>query len=269
MRLSKAPFVKFGMSQSQKSAVPARRQARAFTLIELLVVIAIIAILAALLLPALSKAKRKAQSITCLSNLKQWGLAVRLYADDNGDKVPEEGNTVVPIIDPQNVDAWYNLVAPSISQRSMVELYQATPPAPPLPGKGGIYACPAAPQPATAPTLLRAYFMYGENGRLCVNRSTSGREGANKFSRVLRPTDTIVFAEVNGTGPVGVAQSNVTGQYAVGRHDSRGNFTFVDGHSAAVKTNDFVRTSSESNSSTVEWAMPRKVYWYPTPDTPN
>src|SRR5690349_5001809 len=73
-----------------------RRKRWAFTLIELLVVIAIIAILAAMILPALARAKDKARRTQCMNNIKQVTLAIRLYADGFKDKLPlmDDGNWV-------------------------------------------------------------------------------------------------------------------------------------------------------------------------------
>src|ERR1035441_9151166 len=90
-----------------------KRQPRGFTLIELLVVIAIIAILAALLLPALARAKLKATSAACRSNLKQLPMAWMMYCDDYGDRVI-------------NFDILTNATCPTIPWRWQ------TPPVPPI-----------------------------------------------------------------------------------------------------------------------------------------
>ena len=73
------------------NAVQPIRRRRGFTLVELLVVIAIISILAAILLPALARARSQARSMECVSNLKQWGIIWYLYTDDHEGKLSIEG----------------------------------------------------------------------------------------------------------------------------------------------------------------------------------
>jgi len=99
------------MNQSGTQRFASRNTA--FTLIELLVVIAIIAILAAMLLPALSKAKAKAQSIRCASNMKNWGYATVMYLGDYQDKLPPFGDLSTDY----TKDFWHMKLAPYVARR--------------------------------------------------------------------------------------------------------------------------------------------------------
>ena len=98
----------------------AARMVVGFTLIELLVVIAIIAILAAMLLPALAKAKDKARAANCISNLHQWGLIWNIYTGDNAESFPTGANPDgTP--DSNARSAWFNALQLNAGQRHLIE----------------------------------------------------------------------------------------------------------------------------------------------------
>jgi prepilin-type N-terminal cleavage/methylation domain-containing protein/prepilin-type processing-associated H-X9-DG protein len=146
--------------------VKAANQRRAFTLIELLVVIAIIAILAAMLLPALAKAKERARQANCLSNLRQWGLALQIYAPDNSDGMPRDGmagngdypgpSSTTTDGTPSDPEAWFNLLPSLVAEQNLSVYYAQYASARggsatkatffmPFPGaKGPIWQCPSA-----------------------------------------------------------------------------------------------------------------------------
>jgi prepilin-type N-terminal cleavage/methylation domain-containing protein len=109
-------YMKPGMEKRRRRVLPADHR-QGFTLIDLLVVIAIIAILASMLLPALSKAKAKAQAARCGSNMRQWGIAIITYGVDNRDELPFFANAYTAT---GNGTYWFQLLAPYVATKDEI-----------------------------------------------------------------------------------------------------------------------------------------------------
>ena len=122
--------------------IPHRNGRRGFTLIELLVVIAIIAILAGMLLPALAKAKTKAQGIACLNNLKQLQIAFQMYPTDNREYLVKPGNSGT---EPYSwVQGWLDFNPSNSDNTNQLQLLDRTKAAfAPYMPSAGAYKCPA------------------------------------------------------------------------------------------------------------------------------
>ena len=123
------------MNQGNNGA--ALRRPRAFTLIELLVVIAIIAILAAILFPVFAQAREKARQTTCVSNLKQIGTAILMYAQDYDETYPKtQYNTDLTWATKTGFWGWYRMIYPYVKNGEMTKGGFND-------GAGGIWRCPS------------------------------------------------------------------------------------------------------------------------------
>jgi len=243
-----------------------------FTLIELLVVIAIIAILAAMLLPALSKAKERAKAVNCLSNLHQWSVVWNVYTLDNADSFPTGANPD-GTIDENARSAWFNALQLTPAQRHQIVTcpsaastnFNFNTPAG-LRGFGGLTSAFLFPQQGSGGGPISDQFENGEPGSYGANLwmynthlDVQGRAAANhwgKLSATPLPTQTPLMLDSmwRGGGPyweggpetfAAAAQPGVSSadpgremeHFTVPRHGSgkKTELLFYDGSASALK----------------------------------
>jgi prepilin-type N-terminal cleavage/methylation domain-containing protein/prepilin-type processing-associated H-X9-DG protein len=228
---------------------------KAFTLIELLVVIAIIAILAAMLLPALAKSKEKAKAVRCVSNLRQLGIALIIYADDHRfypagvDADPNAGTL-------NGAWLWPPLLRSTMSGSQSTDVFRC-PSAPPkaqwvpafgsgIPPTYGYFQNEVPLLPAGSSFMSYGYNAWGSS--CCDQVPNQGlgvwTVGVNATSpaSVVKPTDCIALGDSNWDLTHGgdSAWSGFIGMYAerqypLDLHASRANILFCDGHAQSLK----------------------------------
>src|SRR5262245_64952462 len=99
-----------------------RAPAAGLTILELLVTVTILTLLAALLLPAVLQARAAARRTTCINNLRQWALAVHLYADTHEGRLPYRGQGIQPTVQLNRPDDWFNALPPLMENTLYSEL---------------------------------------------------------------------------------------------------------------------------------------------------
>jgi prepilin-type N-terminal cleavage/methylation domain-containing protein len=188
----------------------------AFTLIELLVVIAIIGILAGLFLPVLARSKEKARSANCISNLRQWGLAYGMYADDNDGYLPRRGQGVQTLLEIDRPTDWFNALPPYLALPSFAQLVTSN--LRPAAHTQSLFICPSANNPGGT------YFLpYAMNMNLCPwNLAVP-----TKYDELVQPSSVVAMADAPGQYASTFPSPNPYSPIA--RHAARVNLLFLGG----------------------------------------
>ncbi|MCW5556164.1 MAG: type II secretion system protein [Verrucomicrobiae bacterium] len=192
------------------------RPVSAFTLVELLVVLAIVALLAAMLLPSVGKVKEKSRATQCISNLRQWGLAFRLYADDNADYLPRRGQGVQALFQIERTDDWFNALPPYHGLPSFQQLVATS--NQPAAKASSVFICPTANDPGGT------YFLpYAMN----MNLSPRNLPLATRFTEIVRPESVVALADA--PGPYSSTFPSTRPYSPLPRHSARVNLLILDG----------------------------------------
>ncbi len=219
-------------NMNMRRQIPGRRGGRAFTLIELLVVIAIIAILAAMLLPALARAKSNAVQTQCLSNLKQLNLAMVQYCGDNRDMTPDrDAGAKLPgdLVLSQGIWWWYKELDKSYAGITS-----------PASSNDFVFQCPkdrggGVGSSWNYPLCQQLDYDYGSyvyNG--CDNDDNTNHLLNTKLATVRHPARTWLMSEWCIHWGISWHYS-LTGQRWVQYNKALMNVSMVDGHASFIK----------------------------------
>ena len=222
-----------------------RAQSRGFTLIELLVVLAIVGVLAALIAPALGYACGVADSVKCQSALKQWALAMRLYAQQNNGALPRRGQGVQPTATINRSEDWFNALPKVMGMPAYKEMDAAGDI--PRPGDDGIWMCPSAHE---TDAQTHYFFAYGMNMRL-----STWLTGVPDYLDMIRCPSTQVFMADGPGGHCSVLPSSQP-YSAVARHNGMVNISFLDGHVASFAGEYVGCGKGDPHQPDVRWVVP-------------